>query len=245
MEALQNGKPSYARHTRLELIDTIRGITIVSMVLFHATYDLVFLYGIPLPWFTKGPFQELWRCTISWTFLFIAGWMCLFSSNNFKRAVRYGVLALLIYVATTIAAVDESINFGIIYCMAACTFCYYLLQRYLQQIRPDIGLLIVVVLFTATRNAYRNVYAAPYLAWLGFPSPGFISGDYYPLIPFIFMFLAGYYFGRIVQRKCDGDFPLWMQKPHAKPLALIGRHPLLVYIVHQPLLLLILMIVFH
>ncbi|MFQ7392705.1 MAG: heparan-alpha-glucosaminide N-acetyltransferase domain-containing protein [Collinsella aerofaciens] len=49
------------------------------------------------------------------------------------------------------------------------------------------------------RSIPKTIYPVPYLAWLGFPSPGFVSGDYYPIIPFIFMYLAGYFAAHIAQ----------------------------------------------
>ncbi len=245
MCANQSMTSSMAHRLRLRLIDGIRGFTIVSMVLFHAVYDLAYLYAFPIPWFTQGPYQEIWRCSISWTFLFIAGWMCLFSSNNFKRGLRYGALALLIYLATTIAAVDDPINFGIIYCMAACTICFCILNRWLVHIRPSIGLIVSFALFIFTRDLHHTSYSVSYLAWLGFPSPGFISGDYYPLLPYIFMYLSGYFFGRKAQEKCAGIYPPWLQQGYSKSLEQIGRHPLLIYALHQPFLLAIFELAFR
>lgn len=49
---------------RIAVFDTLRGLTIISMVLFHATYDIAYIYGVALPWFTTGPFQNIWRCSI-------------------------------------------------------------------------------------------------------------------------------------------------------------------------------------
>ena len=233
----QNKTSSTSHYPRLLLVDDVRGFTIISMVMFHAVYDLAYIYGLSIPWFTQGVFQELWRCSISWTFLFMAGWMCLFSSSNFKRSLRYSALALLIYLATTIAAVDDPINFGIIYCMAACTLCFCILERWIDHISPSIGLIVSLVLFIFARDLYHGTYSISYLAWLGFPSPGFISGDYYPLIPYIFMYLFGFFFGRKAQENYSGIYPPWMQRSYIKSFEFIGKHPLFIYIVHQPLLL--------
>lgn len=177
---------------RITIFDTVRGFTMLSMAGFHACYDLAYLYGWDLPWFTETVFQVIWRASISWVFLFIAGWMCTLSRNNVKRALKYAAAALIVWIATTLVSVDDSVNFGIIYCMAACTAVVALTRPLLQKIPGSWGIAACLVLFALAWGIPKAVYPLPYLAWLGFPSPDFVSGDYYPLIPFIFMYLTGF-----------------------------------------------------
>ena len=75
---------------RITVFDTIRGFTMLSMAGFHTCYDLAYLYGFKMPWFTQTIFQDVWRASISWVFLFIAGWMCTLSRNNIKRPLLQG-----------------------------------------------------------------------------------------------------------------------------------------------------------
>lgn len=81
---------------RITIFDTVRGFTMISMAGFHACYDLAYLYGWDMPWFTQSAFQDIWRASISWVFLFIAGWMCTLSRNNIKRAAKYALAALVV-----------------------------------------------------------------------------------------------------------------------------------------------------
>ncbi len=60
---------------RICLFDTLRGFTIISMVLFHAAYDATYLFGFDIPWFSDPVAQNIWRCSISWVFLLLAGWV--------------------------------------------------------------------------------------------------------------------------------------------------------------------------
>ena len=175
---------------RITIFDTVRGFTMISMAGFHACYDLAYLYGWDMPWFTQTVFQDIWRASISWVFLFIAGWMCTLSRNNIKRAAKYALAALVVWLATTLVSVDDSVNFGIIYCMAACTGIVALTDPVLKKISARWGMTLCLVLFALTWSIPKTIYPVPYLAWLGFPNPGFVSGDYYPIIPFIFMYLA-------------------------------------------------------
>lgn len=218
------------------------------MVAFHLCYDLVYLKGVDLAWF-HPPLQDIWRASISWTFLFVAGCMCCFSRDNLKRAARYGALAAAIYVVTTVASVDAPISFGIIFCMAACTLVQWLLERCGQKPYGPLAACVCAILFLLTLNVSRGTiglgpatlrlpsswYGTPWLSWLGFPGPGFVSSDYYPVLPYVFMYLSGSALGWWWK---DHGFPPFFDKGFA-PLEAVGRHPLIVYVLHQPLLLLL------
>ena len=75
---------------RITIFDTVRGFTMISMAGFHACYDLAYLYGWDMPWFTQTVFQDIWRASISWVFLFIAGWMCTLFAQQYQtcRQIR-------------------------------------------------------------------------------------------------------------------------------------------------------------
>lgn len=228
---------------RITIFDTVRGFTMLSMAGFHACYDLAYLYGWNMPWFTQGMFQDIWRASISWVFLFIAGWMCTLSHNNIKRAAKYALAALVVWLATTLVSVDDSVNFGIIYCMAACTGIVALADPVLKKISAKWGMPLCLVLFALTWSIPKTVYPIPYLAWLGFPSPEFVSGDYYPIIPFIFMYLAGYFAARIAQGIAK-PIPSWAYANPLPALAGLGRHALPFYLLHQPVILGVLELVY-
>lgn len=236
-------------HRRVRAFDVWRGFSVISMVLFHYCYDLRFLSGLPLTWFAP-PLQDVWRASISWSFVFIAGCMCSHSRNNLKRAGLYGLFALGIFLVTTVAAVDLPISFGVIYCMAACTFVEWVLER--LRLRPHgyvaagVLLLLFLVLlglpqghvglgpFQMTLPA--SLYSTEWFSWLGLPGPRFASGDYYPLLPYLMLYLAGSACSSVWKER---GYPDWAYRDVAKPLQLVGRHALLVYVVHQPVLLLL------
>lgn len=226
----------------------------MSMVLFHFSYDLVALRGRTLPLF-HPPFEDVWRASISWTFLFIAGMMCALSRNNYRRAGKYLLVALLIYGATTLAAIDVPISFGIIFCMGASTLIVALLRSggllkgrhdwlcsiplmllFLVCLRIPQG---VVGMGQFTLQLPRQLYATSHLSPLGFPGPHFASGDYYPLIPYSLLFLAGAGIGASLAAH---GFPSLVRTAGLRPLEFVGRHALLIYVVHQPVLLLLSML---
>ena len=238
----------------MAVFDVARGFSVISMVLFHLCYDLRFIYGMDLGFF-KPPFQDIWRASISWIFLFIAGCMCTFSRNGLKRALRYLLVALAVFVVTTIAAVDVPISFGIIFCMGACTLIEYLLNLLGLSPQGKVAAAILFVIFLLLRGipaGYvgsataplwlpRWLYSTPYLSFLGFPGPGFASGDYYPIIPFLFMFLTGTAMGRYWK---SNGYPSWFHRVSCAPLEWVGRHALPIYVIHQPLIIGLLTILF-
>ncbi len=221
---------------RIAVFDTLRGFTIFSMVLFHACYDAAYLWGIPMPWFMGTPLQAIWRASISWTFLFLAGWMTTFSRSNLRRAARYGAAAFAVFLATSLAGVDTAISFGILFCMAASTLLGHIVRKSGVLTRPAAVLLGAVIAFALTYALPLSRYPVEGLAWLGFPSPTFTSGDYYPLIPYFFMYLAGMAASSLFERAREGAYPIWMQRDWCPVLTFVGRLSLPIYLAHQPLL---------
>ncbi len=235
--------------SRVLIFDAARGFSVISMVLFHFCYDLRFIQGRNLWWFAP-PLQDIWRCSISWAFVFIAGCMFVWSRDNLKRSGRYLLAALLIWIVTTVAAVDVPINFGVIFCMGACTLCTWVLSRLNITPYGPVPAAILLCCFLATQGLARGVvgfgpcsialprqlYMTPWLSWAGFPGPGFMSGDYYPLLPYLFLYLAASSLARMWK---DRGLPAWCYESRFPLLETIGRAALPIYFLHQPLLLLL------
>ena len=214
--------------SRVHGYDVIRGLAVISMVGFHFCYDLATLKGASIPWFIP-PFQDVWRASISWTFLIVAGVMCSYSRSNLRRGVRYLVLALVIFAVTTIAAVDTPISFGIIYCMLF-VLC--------------LGVPSGTIGFAPFGGPFLRLTRVPYdsgfLSWLGFPGPHFSSGDYYPPLPFSLLYLSGVSLGRLFR---SIGTPRWLRRLSCRPIEWVGRHALPVYVLHQPILLAITLLI--
>ena len=151
---------SASRSTRVHGFDVLRGFSVVSMVLFHFCYDIRYIAGLPLPWF-QPPLQDIWRCSISWTFVFIAGCMFAWSRDNLRRAGKYLLVAALVFLVTTIAAVDVPINFGIIYCMGSCTLISWALDRIGFKPQGVVAALVLFCGFICLLNLRRLLPHAP------------------------------------------------------------------------------------
>ncbi len=247
MEQQATSAQDKAKSARISGFDTLRGFSVISMVLFHFCYDLTELSGVSLSWF-KPPFEDIWRASISWLFLLIAGCMCAYSRNNLKRGLQYSAVALGIFLVTYLAKVDTPISFGIIYCMGFSTLLYALFDKLGLKPRGPVAAVILFVCFLATLHLQTKtigiggftacvpytLYSTEALSWLGLPGPTFASGDYYPPLPYSLLYLVGTIIGFAIKEK---GCPAWFRDLKIPVLDFFGKHALLVYVIHQPVLL--------
>lgn len=251
MSTLGVQKPRYA------LLDTVRGAAVVAMVLFHLVYDLVFIYGVDMAWF-RGTVGEAWEVAVGWTFVCVAGCSASLSHNNGKRACKLGLVALAITAVTGVARIDTPIYFGVIHCLAACTAVVCLAKPALDRlprIPAALACLVLAVATSSVRDGFVQLvpgvslfdipdvfYRWNELSFLGFPGPTFSSGDYFPLFPYLFVYLCGYFaFAELAARQACRR--VLCMDPVA-PLALLGRHSLGIYLVHQVVIIAVLALVF-
>ena len=57
---------------RYALLDELRGLDLVSMMLYHACWDMMFLFGIWMDWYAGMP-GRLWQQSICWVFILLSG----------------------------------------------------------------------------------------------------------------------------------------------------------------------------
>ena len=68
------------------LLDTVRGVCILSMVAYHGMYDLVDIFGLPSAWYTGLP-GYIWQQSICWTFILLSGMCWQLSRRHVKRGL--------------------------------------------------------------------------------------------------------------------------------------------------------------
>lgn len=232
---------------RIGLIDEVRGFAILCMVVYHAVYDAVALFSFDFPFFFS-PVMSWVRDLFAFGFIFISGASSRFSRSNGKRgAVCFG-LGLGMSLVTLLIMPEQWIAFGILHCLGICMLLHPLLSRGLDRLPTWLGVggLILLCLLTwelsyghlgieglLSVELPRALYQTDWLFPLGLPSNDFFSADYFPLFPWLFAFLLGSYFGRWLK---TGKVPAWVKGTHLRPLAFIGRHTLWIYLLHQPIL---------
>lgn len=234
---------------RYALIDGIRGLAIVNMILYHAIWDLVYLYGFDWQWYLGRP-GGLWQQAICWTFIFVSGFCLSFSSHPVQRGVEVSLAGLAVTVATLAVMPQARIVFGVLTCIGASMILVGSARRFLAPLQNAAPLsavcCFVLFLFTRTLPAgylgfgshvmvalNPDWYSNLFTTFLGLPAPGFYSADYFPLIPWFFLFAAGYFSCYWVQRY---DGLTHFVKGYCRPLEWAGRHSLWIYLLHQPVI---------
>ena len=237
---------------RVGMVDEIRGLSILLTIFYHAGYDLVFIYGLSIPFFTSYQ-MNLLRDFFAGVFIFISGAACRFSRNNLKRGVFCFLIGMGLTLFTWVFMPEQIILFGILHMLGLSMILFHIMKNIFNKLRfPIIGIAICAFLywFTMTiENGYLGPFALPYelydISWLfpiGITSSGFFSSDYFPLFPWFFVFLSGSYFGIYITEK---RLPNFFYNTHIKPLAFVGRHTLWIYLLQQPVIYLVFTLIFR
>lgn len=228
--------------TRYLFLDELRGFSLISMILFHLCWNIDNLLGIKLVWYhTIG--ARIWQFSICAVFLILSGLCIHFTQHLVKHIITLLTSALLITSVTWFTQPHTLVVFGILHCMVLCFLCFFLLRPLLQRTPTFLGIFLCLFLFCFTYSIPKQYigfeffqislpkdwYASYWLSLLGLLSPDFYSSDYFPIFPNLFLFLSGYFLGRL-------HLPDWMRLSHCRPLAWLGQHSLTVYLLHQPIL---------
>ena len=241
--------------TRLHLLDTLRGVTIISMVIYHALWNLANLQGVSMPWF-ENDFCYFWQQSICCTFIFLSGFCRALGTRHLKRGLLVFGGGLIVTIVTLIFLPDFPIIFGILTFLGTAMLVLIPFDKFLKKAPPVLCTIISFLLFLLFKNCNSGflgfgsinilpipnfIYANLLTAFFGFPQNSFYSSDYFSLFPWIFLFLCGYFFCQLFKR--ENLLPKLKTKP-VFLLNFIGRQSLIIYLLHQPILYLILSIIF-
>lgn len=254
---VQSTIPKSQEKRRIHFMDELRGFAIILMVAYHAFFTIGYLYNAAWGQFLFIFFEPV-EPLFAGLFIFICGISCRLSHSNVKRGGLLLLIALGITAALLIFLPEEKILFGILHFLAVAILLFALLRPLLDKVPVWAGLIVCGLLFLLTR--WVPVYEGAVfgikglLSWpipqslesqlwlypLGFGNID--TADYFPLLPWIFCFLAGTFCGVWAKQ---GRFPSWMYRRYVPFLSFCGRHTLLIYVVHQPIILALCWAVFN
>lgn len=236
---------------RITIIDELRGLAVVCMIVYHALFTVGNIFGLQQAQDIMNFFMPV-EPIFAGLFIFISGICTKLSHSNQKRglilaAVAIAISGVTIILLPNIGVYGCEIYFGVIHLLSFSIIIFSLLEKLLGKIPPFLGFVILAAAFVFTYNVPKGIlgafelsteipqsfYDIPVLFFLGLPGTSFVSADYFPIIPWFLLFLAGSYVGIWAK---NGKFPAFMYKSCIVPLQWFGKNALIIYVLHQPVI---------
>ena len=233
---------------RYELLDTIRGIVLISMIIYHASWNFVYIYGMDWKWY-KSQGAYIWQQSICWTFILLSGFCFSLGKRHLKSGFMVFGSGLLVTIATLIAMPQNRVIFGVLTCIGSCILILTFTENLWRKIPAEIGIVLSFFVFLLSKNinsgwlglGNRKILEFPgnwykdYLTtYFGFPFPKFYSTDYFSLLPWLFLFVTGFYMYEILKKY--GIMEKKFLQTGIVPFAFLGKHSLIIYLLHQPVI---------
>lgn len=230
---------------RIWELDAFRGLCVLGMVLVHLVYDLVELYGL-----VQWEYPQVFLLVKNWggtLFLVISGICVTLGSRSFRRGILVfscGMICTLVtwgMYALGFAGKGILIYFGALHCLGTCMMLWVFFRRLPHWALAALGAGLVFAglwIDTCVRVDF------PWLMPLGFVYPGFSSSDYFPLILNLGFFLLGAALGKSLYPSKTTLFP--KVNENAVPIRFlrwVGAWSLPIYLLHQPVIYGILMLI--
>lgn len=238
-----------ARRPRIAAVDAARGGALIGMFAYHLTWDLGFFQfidtGIPVT-----PAFHLYAHAIASLFLFLVGVSLVLAARNgfdwaayAERLVWIVACAAAISLGTWFLLPQDFIFFGILHCIAVAS----VVALPFLWLPTWLGALGAAACFAAPSLLASAAFDRPSLWWTGLGTQPPTTYDYRPLLPWAGVVLAGIVATRLVLPRLERA--AWIGwRPRGLPGRMLtwgGRHSLSVYIVHQPVFLGVLLLLFQ
>lgn len=229
---------------RLRLLDEFRGFLVIHMIAYHFIWDLVYLHGKNWAWYMSD-LGDNWGQMICRCFILLSGFCWQLGKKPLKRGLLVYVGGFVVTVVTLLVEPESKVIFGILTLLGSAMILMIPLDLICRRIPPVIGMIVSYGLFEFTYYLYRGYlgfgkhvwlelpkswYANGFTTYLGFQEEGFFSTDYFPIMPWFFLFVAGYFLYSLVGKKGNA---IW-SKSICPPLGWVGRNAFVIYLIHQP-----------
>lgn len=222
------------KENRIWEIDLLRVLALIMMIIFHTAYDLNYFAGAKINY--ENPMWTYIGKLSGLLFIFISGISSGFSKNSFKRGLKVFGYGMIITLATYVADKDNYIRFGILHLLGVSMMAFPLLKRL------KAAFLIILSTVSIGIGVYIDglLLNTKLLLPLGIMYPKFSSIDYYPIFPYIGIFIIGIfiykkvYFDKRSIYKFNSTIPL---------VSIISKNSLKIYLLHQPIIIGVIMII--
>lgn len=224
---------------RIPALDIARTGALVAMALFHFVFDLE-MFGHVAPGTASTGIWRALAVATAGSFLFLAGaglWLAHEHAIRWpafwRRFAKVAGAAGVVSVATYVAFPHAFVFFGILHSIALCS----LLGLAALRLPVLVTLMLAVAVFYAPDVLRAPMFNAPFWWWTGLQTIPLRSVDYEPIFPWFAPFLVGLAVSKLFSQR-----GIWARLSTDSPsraahlAGLPGRHSLLIYLVHQPIL---------
>jgi len=227
-------------------IDFLRGIAIIMMVIYHTVYNLSYFGQYEIR--AVSGFWLYFARTTANLFIFLVG-VSLYISyaksdkiikdhrklylKQFIRGLKIFCWGLLITVITWFIFRESAVIFGILHLIGISVIIAYPFLK-MKYWNLPLGILFIAL------GAYikRLTFSFPWLLWLGFKPKYFNTLDYFPLLPWFGVVLIGIFVGNLLYEDEVRKYSIFDFSSFSiiKLFSYLGKHALLIYLVHQPVI---------
>lgn len=232
------------RAARIAGLDVLRGLAIVAMIAYHFCFDLRY-FGVAHWDFEHDMRWLAARSTILSSFLLIAGVSAVLANSQpsplshwLRHAGIIAGAALLVTAGSYVLFPQSFIWFGVLHATALSL----LLVKPLLA-RPWAAAIAGVVVIVAGLVYANPAFDNRVLGFVGFMTHKPMTEDYVPLFPWLGVLLLGIALGHLLLRTRFAALAPLARLPAF--LSFLGRHSLVVYLVHQPLMMTLLWVALH
>ena len=119
---------------RLETLDLLRGLTLISMIIYHGMWDFLYLsdsgasFTALRTWY-EGTGGHLWQQSICRTFILLSGFCVPFSRRIFRRGLEVSAGGIAVSAVTVIALYEDRVLFGVLSFLGAAMLVSGLLEH--------------------------------------------------------------------------------------------------------------------
>lgn len=230
------------KKNRLQSLDFIRGVAVLSMIIYHFLFDLNYFskYSVDLSILPIAILGVIVRLTfvglvgISLFFSFSNNDLASFKEKAVRKALQILLIAFGVSFLSYLAFPDSLIRFGVLHLIGLS-----LILAIPFVSKPKISLVLGLIISTSGIVFFPIETSIDHLWWLGFIKQPFTDLDYFPLIPWFGVVLLGIWIGHNwleqiepTAKKIINRIPEIM----LQPFIFFGKNALIIYLTHQLIL---------
>ena len=137
---------------RYHILDEIRGITLCSMILYHAVWDLVYMFGRDWAWY-RSDFAYIWQQSICWSFILLSGFCFSLGKKKWKRGMVVFLAGVVISLVTEIFMPANRIRFGVLTLLGSSMLIMAAVESlHDRQCKTKICILLSFLMFALTKQ---------------------------------------------------------------------------------------------